>query len=375
MPGQPETAVPDGTASLSLPEVAGQVLQGLPLGVLVFDRELRVVYRNELARRMFTSVATVPELLIAGVVEGSGRDWAAELARVLETRTPLRQDHVVFVAGNTELLLNLVCTPLTDRSGGEVTGGILAIEDVTNRAGLERRLAVSERLAPVGKLAARVAHELNNPLDGILRYINLSIRLLDASSSGKVVGYLEESRQGLMRMAQIISELLEFSRSSSAHFEEMNISGTVEEAVRTMQDNAQRAGVMIATFLREEGMPVLRGGMLFQVCCNLIKNAIDAMPDGGRLSITASVVDRQVVLRFEDTGVGLPDDIDRIFEPFFTTKKAGQGTGLGLAICKDYIERLHGRIVAQRGEPHGAVFTIYVPLASCAPDSYRNQDR
>ena len=375
MPGQPETAVPDGTASLSLPEEAGQVLQGLPLGVLVFDRELRVVYRNELARRMFTSVATVPELLAAGVVEGSGRDWAAELARVLETRMPLRQDHVVFVTGNTELLLNLVCTPLTDRSGGEVTGGILAIEDITNRAGLERRLAVSERLAPVGKLAARVAHELNNPLDGILRYINLSIRLLDASTAGKVVGYLEESRQGLMRMAQIISELLEFSRSSSARFEEMNINGAVEEAVRTMQDNAQRAGVMMATFLREEGMPVLRGGMLFQVCCNLIKNAIDAMPDGGRLTITAAVVDRQVVLRFEDTGVGLPDDIDRIFEPFFTTKKAGQGTGLGLAICKDYIERLHGRIVAQRGEPHGAVFTIHIPLASCAPDGHRKQDR
>ena len=275
------------------------------------------------------------------------------------------------------MLLNLVCAPLTGSDGRAVLGGVLAAEDITNRASLERRLAVSERLAAVGKLAARVAHELNNPLDGILRYINLAIRLLgpEAGVENKVVGYLEESRQGLMRMAQIISELLEFSRSSSAHFDEININSTVEEAVRTMQDKADRSGVVVTTVLRQERMPILRGGMLFQVCCNLIKNAVDAMPDGGRLTITAGVVDREVILRFEDTGIGLPDSVDRIFQPFFTTKKPGEGTGLGLAICKDYVERLHGRITAERGEPCGAVFTIYIPLASCVPDTHRKQSR
>jgi two-component system NtrC family sensor kinase len=111
--------------------------------------------------------------------------------------------------------------------------------------------------------------------------------------------------------------------------------------------------------------------MLFQVCCNVIKNAIDAMPDGGRLTITTAALDRDVVLRVEDTGVGLPENMDEIFEPFFTTKKPGEGTGLGLAICKDYVERLHGRITAERADPQGAVFIVSIPLASCVPPTTR----
>lgn len=374
MPGQPDTAVSDGAASLPLPDIAGHVLHSLPLGVVVFDPQFRVVHCNEAARRIFTATGTVIELLTAGTGPDHFRDWAREFAQVLETQEPVRHENVVFAsAPDAELLLNLVCTPLTAESGGPVIGGILAAEDITNRASLERRLAVSERLAAVGKLAARVAHELNNPLDGILRYINLSLRLVDAESNAKVVGYLEESRKGLMRMVQIISELLEFSRSSSAYVEELDINNTVEEAVRAMRDQAERAGVIVATVLREDRMPVLHGGMLFQVCCNLVKNAIDAMPDGGRLTVTVGLLEGEAFLRFEDTGVGLPKDIDQIFEPFYTTKETG--TGLGLAICKDYIERLHGRISAEPGRPEGATFTIYIPLASCARERDRKPER
>ena len=118
-------------------------------------------------------------------------------------------------------------------------------------------------------------------------------------------------------------------------------------------------------------MPAVRGSRLYQVCGNLIKNAIDAMPDGGRLAVTAGMVDDEVVIRVADTGVGLPDEVDKVFEPFFTTKAAGKGTGLGLAICKDFVEDMHGAITAAPGEEGGAVFTIRIPISSCHRRSSR----
>ena len=110
---------------------------------------------------------------------------------------------------------------------------------------------------------------------------------------------------------------------------------------------------------------MIPGTNLFQVFCNLIKNACDAMPDAGTLAVTTRLVDNQAVIRFEDTGVGLPEEIDRIFEPFFTTKDPGKGTGLGLAICKDIIEKYGGKIVPQRRADRGSVFTVRLPLQAC----------
>ena len=372
LPGPADTPTSGTQATLPLADVAARVLQELPLGVLVFDRDLRVVHHNEAAERLLGPLATAGAMSSIGTGRGSNLDWEAELRQVIESATATRRDLALrLTEPDSDRLLDVRCIPLTRDEGAEVIGAILAVEDITSRAGLERRLAVSERLAAVGKLAARVAHELNNPLDGILRYINLAVRRMDAAGDERVLDYLAESRKGLLRMAQILSELLEFSRSGHSQFEEANINATVEEAIRTQQNQADRAGVTIAAIFRTEQMPVLPGGMLFQVCCNLIKNAIDAMPDGGRLTITTGTTDREVVLRFEDTGTGLPEPIEQVFQPFFTTKGSGQGTGLGLAICKDYIERLRGKITAAQTKAHGAVFTVQIPLASCVPDRRR----
>ncbi len=370
------TASSDSVASPPVPlaEIAGRVLADLPLGVVLLDRQLRVVFHNAVAERLAGPIAVGAQFTSLGTTRTGDVDWQAEFRRVAESGTPLRH-YVALTASDAdaEQLLNVSCMLLTRDDSREGIGVIVTLEDITTRAGLERRLAVSERLAAVGKLAARIAHELNNPLDGILRYISLATRRLDSDDRGKVREYLEESRRGLMRMAQILSELLEFSRSGRAQFEEANINATVEEAIRTLQDQADRAGVTVAAVFRDDPMPVLPGGMLFQVCCNLIKNAIDAMPDGGRLTVTTAVADHDVVLRFEDTGPGLPEPIEQIFQPFFTTKEAGKGTGLGLAICKDYVERIRGRITAAQAQPHGAAFTVRIPLANCVPDRRRKQ--
>jgi signal transduction histidine kinase len=135
-----------------------------------------------------------------------------------------------------------------------------------------------------------------------------------------------------------------------------------------MSEPADRGGVTITAAFQDQHMPPVRGSRLFQIFCNLIKNAIDAMPDGGRLTIASGIEDGEVVICFDDTGIGLPAEVEKVFEPFFTTKSAGKGTGLGLAICKDYIERLHGTIEASNRPEGGASFTIRIPAASLATD-------
>jgi len=349
-----------------LGEAGQRMIECLSLGLVVFDRQLEIVYHNPAAEFLVADHHAIGDALAAGAVEASYQDWPRILREVIDTGRQQRFDQVLYrQSDQRERLLNLQCIPLTDAADAEITGGTLVIEDVTAAVSMEKRLAVSERMAAVGKLAARVAHELNNPLDGILRYLNLSMRAVETGATDKLTNYLEQARGGLVRMAEIIRELIEFSRSTYTAFDDAGINTVVEEAVKVMSDQAVRNGVTVVCTLQED-MPAIRGTHLFQVFCNLIKNAVDAMPDGGTLIVATRIVGKEVVIRFEDTGVGLPKEIDRIFEPFFTTKEPGKGTGLGLAVCKDIIEKYNGKIVPEPRPGVGSIFSILLPLESCA---------
>jgi signal transduction histidine kinase len=227
----------------------------------------------------------------------------------------------------------------------------------------QKRLADTERLAVLGKLTSKVAHELNNPMDGILRYINLTMRIAEQENLEKAKEYLTQCRQGLMRMIQIVSELLEFSRNTYTSFEHVKIEQLIEDAIKTMDMRAETSNVQILSSYAPD-IPEIRSGNLFQVFCNLIKNALDAMPAGGQLKIsTRLAADNTAVVEFRDTGVGFaPENTKVIFEPFFTTKDKNKGTGLGLAICKDIIESYNGRITAENAPGGGSIFTVYLPV-------------
>jgi len=164
-------------------------------------------------------------------------------------------------------------------------------------------------------------------------------------------------------MVQIISELLEFSRSAHTSFEYVTLEQLIEDAIRTMDAKAEVSKIRI---LRNyaANMPKIRSGNLLQVFCNIIKNAFDAMPEGGELHIsTHMAAGNTAVVEFRDTGTGFPaENVETMFEPFFTTKD--KGTGLGLAICRDIIETYHGRITAQNAPEGGSIFTVYLPLES-----------
>ena len=359
-----------------LSETGQRVFECLSLGLVVFDPQLEITHHNPAAEFLVRQHRSIADALTDGTVQAPYQDWVASLAEVVNSGKQHRFDQVIYRdAHSRELLLNLLCIALTDRESGEITGGTLVIEDVTAAVSMEKRLAVSERMAAVGKLAARVAHELNNPLDGIMRYINLALRAHEIDKREKITDYLQQANSGLLRMTQIVRELAEFSRSAHTAFDDAGINTILEEAVKVMSDKAVETGVSIICRF-DEDLPAIQGTNIFQVFCNLIKNAVDAMPDGGTLTLTTQRGERDVVIEFADTGIGLPDEVEKIFEPFYTTKPPGKGTGLGLAVCKDIVEKYNGRIDATRRSEGGSAFTLHLPLESLKPSrSQRSADR
>jgi len=340
------------------------ILQSLPIGIVAFDSDLKILRANAQATELIELGDYIDKSLAKGTDDKIWQGWTQQLTSAISMGKSCRFDDVSYTSSGKTKLLRIACTALEATESAKSPGGIIVVEDITERINIERRLANAERLAAVGKHASKVAHELNNPLDGILRYINLAMRIVEQENLTKPKEYLTQCRQGLMRMVQIVSELLEFSRSTYTPLEYVKVEQIIEDAIKTMESRAEAADISIVrnyTF----GLPQVRSGNLFQVFCNLAKNALDAMPNGGELRISTSPAsDDAIVVELCDTGTGFPpESTETIFEPFFTTKEDGKGTGLGLAICRDIVESYHGRITAQNAPDGGSIFSVYLPTA------------
>lgn len=351
--------IPFDTAALD-------ILNSLGLGLIIVDLDRCIRFRNSLAENWLPEASKLEVVFAEAKFLGPFEGWKKQLEPLQDSSQSVILRCVIAWPGQSSPeLVDIRCTPIVEKSTGQRTGYVLLLDKRNQVEALEDQIEVSKRLESLGKLATRVAHELNNPLDGILRYINLSIRVLGDTNEPKLKNYLDESRTGLMRMMQIIGDLLEFSRSTDGEFDELDVNEVIDQAIRTNASRADASKVIVTADFQQQDMPSVRGSRLYQVCSNLIRNAIDAMPEGGRLSVTSGVVTHQVVIRVADTGVGLPQDVSKLFEPFFTSKEAGKGTGLGLAICKEFIEDMGGTIEATSGKESGAVFTVKIPVDRC----------
>lgn len=230
------------------------------------------------------------------------------------------------------------------------------------------QLVRSEKIASIGRMAAGVAHEINNPLSGIMIYAELikkNLTLLESENSQNIEDVQEIIDQTL-RCKKIVSDLLEFSRQTVGKFTSFNIAILIDKSLNLLINQPLFQNVDVVKEI-DANMPSIAAdmGQLQQVFTNLFINAADAMEGKGQLKINVRFDWKReyFIIKVADTGPGIPDDLkEKIFEIFFTTKPVGKGTGLGLSITKNILQ-LHGGSIMVDSEPgKGTVFTIELPM-------------
>ncbi|MCJ7442471.1 MAG: PAS domain S-box protein [Thermoanaerobaculaceae bacterium] len=254
-------------------------------------------------------------------------------------------------------------SPVRDPSG-RVAHFVAVKRDVTQEALLEQQLRQVQRLEAIGRLAGGVAHDFNNLLQAMLSQTQIIHNNPD--DPRRVADTVDELEQQIRRGAALSRQLLLFSRRETAKPERLDLSEVVGGATQLLR-RLVRENIAFAVELADEPLPVIADrGQIDQVLMNLVVNASDAMPEGGRLVVRTGVGEGGTAwLSVEDTGQGVPEGIrDRIFEPFFTTKGADKGSGLGLAVVHGIVTQHDGTIRVSDREGGGTVFRIELPKAS-----------
>ena len=240
----------------------------------------------------------------------------------------------------------------------------------------QAKILHQDKMMSLGHLAASVVHEINNPLAGILTYARLMQKVLDrgaltGAQQEKFRRYLAMVESESARCSRIVSSLLAFSRKSPTNFASVEVAGLVESCVELTGHKLKLAGVTVALQI-DPGLLPVRGDVnqLKQCLINLIFNALDAMADGGRLTVVARRAgDRRIEIAVSDTGAGIaPEHQARLFEPFFTTKQEGYGTGLGLSTVYGIMQRHGGSVRFESRVGQGTTFILELPEAGNEKD-------
>ena len=351
------------------------IIDSLPLSLYAVDRHYRVVAWNRNR-----------ELGELGIPRGSalGKNVFKVLTR--QPRNVLEEEFSrVFASGEIERIEQETTTnrgevrhwliskiPMWADPSGEVSHVITVGEEVTDRVEAQRAVARAEKLAAVGRLAAGVVHEINNPLATISACAeSLESRLnegaFDASPMVEDLReYLGLIRSEAFRCKSITNGLLDFSRTRASDHVTINLGDVIHSAVRLLSHQKRRSAVEFRLDLADDLSPVSGDpGQLQQAVIALATNALDAMVISGILTIAAKNQDDKVVVDVIDNGVGIPqENLPKIFEPFFTTKEIGKGTGLGLAVCYGILTEHGGALDVQSTVGVGTTFTITLPAVN-----------
>jgi signal transduction histidine kinase/GAF domain-containing protein len=343
------------------------VLETLPLGVFVLDPGLRIVRANREGTRTLGCDPATRAPFPSVVAPERAAEVEAFLRGAFAAPDVARCEQEMAIAGELKQF-RLTTAPLP--GGDDGAHLVVLVEDVTLAKQLERQMLLTERLTTAGRLAAGVAHELNNPLATIAGCAeSLQGRLKEGALAGRpeladfptYLGLVEEEAY---RCKEITSSLLQFVRDPGSRRAPTDVNGLVLKTIELISHQARYAEGVFATEL-DEGLPEITAneGQLRQVFLGLASNALDAMDGHGRLTIRTRRARREVEIEFEDEGPGIPDEVaQRIWDPFFTTKPPGQGTGLGLAIAQGIVADHGGRIEMQTHVGKGSIFRVVVPV-------------
>jgi signal transduction histidine kinase/putative methionine-R-sulfoxide reductase with GAF domain len=342
------------------------VLETLPLGVFVLDPSLHVVRANREGARTLGCDPATREPFPSMVAAERAADVEVFLRQAFAAGAITRQEQEMVVAGELKQF-RLTTAPLP--GGDDGSHLIVLVEDITLAKQLERQMLLTERLTTAGRLAAGVAHELNNPLATIAGCAEaLQGRLKEGLLAGRselaefptYLGLVEEEAY---RCKEITGSLLQFVRDPGSRRTPTDLNALVLKTIDLISHQARYVEGVLCPEL-DDALPevTVNEGQLRQVFLGLASNALDAMEGHGRLIVRTRRGRRQVEVEFEDEGPGIPDEIaPRIWDPFFTTKPPGQGTGLGLAIAQGFVTDHGGRIEMQTHVGKGSIFRVVLP--------------
>jgi signal transduction histidine kinase len=305
------------------------------------------------------------------------------MAETLRTGKSAHVIHEMREGDQATVYGNIVTYPLKDQTG-KIIRIIEIWRDITDEISLrlERRveqlkanlnqLVAEDRMISLGKLVASCVHEINNPIQGLLTFSSimqeiLAVKRPEAKELAEFREYLDLMTTELERCGRIVSGLLSFSRESPLEYTDTDLNEVVLAVISLTRHRMALQNIELRKHLARSPLMVLGDANRLQQCLlNLVFNAMEAMPDGGRLSLRTKR-DRacgNVCLSIEDTGHGIsPEDLDHIFDPFFTTKRQGEGTGLGLSIVYGVVKNHQGKVRVNSRPGKGSTFNLSFPDA------------
>ncbi len=347
----------------AIPAMENLVHEHMPIGLALLGEDLRVIQANATLGRLLglkTSSLVGEEIIPRLGVSPGEQEMVKEAFQKLLASKEQQQLPSLKSVINQKGIRFLGVKMFPSMINPESPQGFLLVEDVTEREQLKQRLHLYEHLAIMGKLSLCVAHELNNPLDGIRRYVSLAQR--KKTEPEEVERYLSEALKGLQRMSLTINSLLSSANPIKAPRTADNLLNLLQDAVKIMMFQASDQRVEVLFHSSQELRGVRVEGDIYHVFINVIKNALQAMPHGGSLRILGAVNPEGIDISFSDTGPGLSsEDLANVFQPFYTTKTGEQGLGLGLPICRKILERYGGRLEVASEVGTGTTIRVILP--------------
>lgn len=343
-----------------LRKFSDSILQNLTTAVIVLDRSGKVIECNKRVEQLLG----LPKERVLG---SSYIDFGETFENIFEVAMK------VFEKGETitlsryrietpygEKFFDTKYSPLWDLNGSTMNGVIVTLEDVTQQFKLEQERKDKEKLAILGEMSARVAHELRNPITVIGGFLNrLKKNISDPEAREKYIAILSNEVENLQN---IVSEILEFSKDiRKLDLITFQLNDLVEEVLFLMQDKANKAKIKMEVVLPPIPQVVADRNRIKRVLINLVQNAIEATPQNGKIVVKTQHDNDKIIVSVFNTGEPISEDVmRRIFIPFYTTKT--YGTGLGLPICKKIIEDEHGGRIWAEPKPDGTQFSFELPV-------------
>lgn len=349
-------------------ELNEHILLTIPSAIVVIDKDFHILSTNRSFLELFhfkgKQVLGENFCLVVDCFFFDKNDqhqehcWLKDAFKTIihNSETPVEIENALRRKDGTKMAVKLYLSEMSLVQGRY----LIVIENITKNKSLERELLQTERLAATGRLAASIAHEINNPLQGIVTHLEIIEKALPGNfKEMESCGFVKENFQ---RISDIVKKFLDIYRTSSDAKTTIDINVLIHKVVSLVDNQMHIKGIRLKLNLKKN-IPRIIGWpqQLHQVVLNLLLNALESTPTGGKISVLTFLKDNLINIQIADTGKGIEEDeIEHIFDPFFSTK-IKHGVGLGLFVCQGFIKNHSGHIIVDSRPREETVFTITLP--------------